>query len=280
MNSRNDVVIGTIKNYGWPEVMPFALSLERCGFIGNKVMFIENISSYCKERLTALGWTLKEVASDSSQSYATARHIPVSDFLNENKDKFRYVLYVDVRDAVFQSNPSIWLENNLKENELVGPSECVLIKDQDVNSRWIKETLGEEIEKSLGNSDVLCCGTIVGGIEPVRYVIQKMCELSKNISGWGYDQAYFNYLTRISPLKEVTRILKMKDSFIATVSWFFCDAWKWKEFLVDETPVFDGNNITVRTPDNSELFCIFHQYDRNYQWKNAIEQKYSEYITI
>ena len=232
MNSRNDVVIGTIKNYGWPEVMPFALSLERCGFIGNKVMFIENISSYCKERLTALGWTLKEVASDSSQSYATARHIPVSDFLNENKDKFRYVLYVDVRDAVFQSNPSIWLENNLKENELVGPSECVLIKDQDVNSRWIKETLGEEIEKSLGNSDVLCCGTIVGGIEPVRYVIQKMCELSKNISGWGYDQAYFNYLTRISPLKEVTRILKMKDSFIATVSWFFCDAWKWKEFLV------------------------------------------------
>jgi hypothetical protein len=275
-----DVVIGTIMNYGWPEVMTFALSLERSGYSGKKVMFIENISSYAKERLSALGWILKEVIADKSQSYATARHIPVSEFLNENKNNFRYVLYVDVRDAVFQSNPSIWLENNLKTTELVGPSECVLIKDQDVNSRWIKETLGEEIEKFLGEHEVLCCGTIVGGIEPVAYVIEKMCEFSKNISGWGYDQAYFNYLTRISPLKEVTRILKMNEGFIATVSWFLCDAWKWKPFLIDEEPIFDGQNILVRSPGSNEPYPIFHQYDRNYQWKAAVEAKYSEVITI
>jgi hypothetical protein len=271
-----DVVIGTIKNYGWDEIAPFTLSLERSGFTGDKVMFVENITPQAQEKLIQLGWQLKQVVADSTQSYATARHLPVRDFLAENQEEYRFVLYIDVRDAVFQSDPSAWLQSHLAPDELVGPSECILIRDQDVNSRWINETMGEDTERWLGDFDVLCCGTIIGGARTVAKVIASMCAKSMIVSGWGYDQAYFNYLLRISPLKEVTRVLKMREGFIATCSWFMSEPWKWAPHLIDESPVFDRDRVLVCVPGSDAPFPILHQYDRDLWWKTAIERKYAE----
>ena len=271
-----DVVVATIKNYDWAEIMAFVVSLDRSGFSGAKIMFNENITETARNKLIHYGWTLVNVIADPTQSYATARHIPVVDYLTEHKDDYRFVLYIDVRDAVFQSDPSSWLEKNLAPDELVGPSECVLIKHQNVNSRWIKETMGEEIERYLGEYDVCCCGTIVGTTQTVLKVVSQMCEMSKNISGWGYDQAYFNYLIRISPLQEVTRVLKMKEGFIATCSWFLCDPHLWKPFLIDDVPVFDYEKVLVYVPGTTTPFPILHQYDRNSFWARAIQEKYSD----
>ena len=270
-----DVVLGTIKNYGWPEIAPFANSLHRSGFSGDKVMFVENITLAAQEKLTALGWQLKQVAADSTQSYATARHLPVRDFLFENRNGYRFALYVDVRDAVFQSDPSAWLEAHLAPAELVGPSECICIGDQDVNSRWIRETMGEEVEKWLAGYEVLCCGTIIGRIRAVAEVVAEMCVKSNFLSGWGYDQAYFNYLVRIPPLQAVTRVLKMREGFIATCSWFLSEPWKWAPYLVDEVPIFDRGRVLVCAPGTEVPFSILHQYDRDPWWKAAIESKYS-----
>lgn len=273
---KQDVVVTTVKNYDWPEIMPFAVSLDRSGFIGTKIMFIENVTQKAKDKLNHYGWTLVDVVADPAQSYATARHIPVVEYLLEHGDDYRFVLYIDVRDAVFQSNPSIWLENHLVPDELVGPSECVLIKNQNVNSRWIRETMGEDVEKWLGEYDVCCCGTIVGTTAAVLEAVTQMCEMSKKLSGWGYDQAYFNYLIRISPLKELTRVLKMKEGFIATCSWFLCDPELWKPFLIDDVPVFDHKNVLVYVPGTTTPFPILHQYDRNSFWARAIQEKYSD----
>ena len=272
-----DVIVTTVKNYDWPEIMPFAVSLDRSGFSGTKVMFIENVTQKAKDKLIHYGWTLIDVVADPAQSYATARHEPVVEYLKKHKEDYRYVLYIDVRDAIFQSDPSAWLENNLGASaELVGPSECVLIKHQDVNSRWIRETMGEETETWLGDYDVCCCGTIIGLTRTVLYVVEKMCEMSKKISGWGYDQAYFNYLIHISPLKEVTPILKMKEGFIATCSWFLCDPEIWKPYLVDDVPIFDMERVLVCVPGTNIPFPIVHQYDRNAFWAQAIREKYSD----
>jgi hypothetical protein len=271
-----DVVIGTIKNYDWPQIAPFANSVHRSGFSGSKVMFVENITSLAHQKLAGLGWQLEAVVADPAQSYATARHLPVRDFLAANWESYRFALYVDVRDAVFQSDPSTWLEAHLAPAELVGPSECVCLGDQDLNSRWIRETMGEEAEKWLSGFEVLCCGTIVGRAGAVAEVVEKMCELSQKISGWGYDQAYFNYLLRIPPLQAVTRVLKMREGFIATCSWFMLEPWKWAPYLIDEAPVFDRERVLVCVPGSGVPFPILHQYDRDLWWKAAIESKYSD----
>jgi hypothetical protein len=272
-----DVIVTTVANYGWPEIMAFIVSVERSGFSGDKVMFMQNVTQDAQDRLRSKGWTLIEVVADPSQSYATARHIPVRDFLKDNIERYRYVLYVDVRDAVFQSDPSLWLENNLSPAEIIGPSECMLIKHQPTNSEWIRNTLGQEVLDWLGEYDVLCCGTIVGTIKAVSYVVEKMCEYAAKISGWGYDQAYFNYLLRIPPLKEVTREVNMSSGFIATCSWYLsCYEAVWKPWVNDVWPIFDKENAVVYTPGSDVVFPILHQYDRDVSLAEAIQRKYSE----
>ena len=271
-----DLVLATVANYGWAEMMAFVVSLDRSGFSGEKVMFIQNVTTDAQDRLRAKGWTLIDVVADSSQSYATARHIPVRDYLQQHKDEFRFVIYVDARDAVFQSDPTIWLENNLYPAEIIGPSECMLIKNQPTNSEWIRNTLGQEVLDWLGEHDVLCCGTIVGVQKAVSFVIDKMCELSEKVSGWGYDQAYFNYLLRISPLNEVTREVRMSDGFIATCSWYLSCPAHWAPWVNDVWPNFDRDKVMVCAPSTDVAYPILHQYDRDSWWSEAIQRKYSE----
>ena len=276
MNRPQDILLTTVKGFGWPEMSAFIISVERSGFSGDKIMFIEDVPEDARDRLVSKGWQLVNVVADPSQSYATARHIPVRDYLAENKSRYRYALYIDVRDAVFQSDPSFWLELHLTPAKIVGPSECMLIKNQPTNSIWITQTLGEEVLSWLGEYDVFCCGTIFGEAETVAYTVEKMCELSAKISGWGFDQAYFNYLLRIPPLKDVMRPVRMSDGFIVTCSWYLSCPGHWAPWVNDVVPNFDRSRVLVCPPGSDIAYPLLHQYDRDLWWKEAIERKYSE----
>ena len=273
---KKDVIITTVKDYDWAHIMSFVVSLDRTGFEGEKVIFVENISQQAQNKLTQYGWTSINAVVDPALAYSSGRYEPILKYLSEHE--FRFVIIVDARDVIFQSNPITWLENNLAPYELIGASECVLIKNQNVNSRWVRESMGEEMEKWLGDYDVCCAGTIIGTQIAVVTLCQKILELAKNVSSWGYEQAYLNYLIRIPPLEDITNILKMKEGFIISCSWFLCDSEIWKPFLTDESPIFDHSNTLIYAPNTKIPFSIVHQYDRNWWWKTAIEQKYSDLV--
>ena len=90
-----DAVIGVVKGYGWPQLRNYAISLSRCGFAGDKVLFYEDITAEAISKLSALGFILIafETPEDIRASncspddpiawtrFLRYRHKPVIDFL-------------------------------------------------------------------------------------------------------------------------------------------------------------------------------------------------------
>jgi len=269
----NDVLIGSIKGYGWEEIRPFVVSVDRSGYGGEKVMFTENVTLDATDRLRAYGWQLRPVTADVAQDYGTARHIPVLEFLRTRS--YRYVLYCDVRDLVFQADPVPWLVAHLAPHTLIGASECLRIRDEPTNRHWILTTLGQDALTRLLDEPVLCAGTIVGARHAVIELLAMTCELAMSASGWGYDQAYVNHLLRQPPLAAVTRIPRMREGFIATCSWFLSGPERFTGMYTDEAPVFDIENGRVCAPGTLEPFAILHQYDRDGRWTRRIRERYA-----
>ena len=48
-----DAVMGVAKGYGWPELSNYAVSLAKCGFQGEKILFIDQFRSRPKEPSSA-----------------------------------------------------------------------------------------------------------------------------------------------------------------------------------------------------------------------------------
>ena len=55
-----DAVVGLAKDYGWRELRNYAVSLAKCGFQGEKILFIDQITEEAQTNLTRLGFTLIE----------------------------------------------------------------------------------------------------------------------------------------------------------------------------------------------------------------------------
>ncbi len=267
-----DALIGSIRNYGWPEIKTFVNSVERCGYSGDKIMFVENVEITAMERLHNLGWTLVHVIADPSQNYGTGRHIPVLEFLRDNP--YNYVIYCDVRDLVFQSDPAAWLKEHLAPHELIGASECLRIRDEGTNQSWIVGGLGQAVLNTLWDQDILCAGTIAGTWRAVVDLLTAICQLSRDFSGWGFDQAYVNYLLREPYFKDMTRIAKMEEGFIATCSWFLSGPERFTDKYTDEVPIFDTVTNVVRAPETHAPFAIVHQYDRGGGWEWRMAERF------
>jgi hypothetical protein len=53
-----DAVIGVVKGYGWEELRNYAVSLAKCGFEGEKILFVDGISEEATKNLLRLGFVL------------------------------------------------------------------------------------------------------------------------------------------------------------------------------------------------------------------------------
>lgn len=262
-----DVVISVAKGYGWEELRAYANSLARSGFRGTKLFFVENITAEARKNLIALGFQLIDFQSSNPNFWQT-RHRVASEFMEQNAAKFRYVIWVDCRDLVFQTNPSMWLENNLAPQRLIASGECWLIKDEALNDQWIKETVSPTDYQWLRNEEVCCGGTLAGDSEMMRVFFREMfTRLSANDKI--VDQGLQNYILRISPFKEVLRVPRMREGFAITFSSLArgCP-------LTDERPDFDIQKGLVYAPHSFTPFVIVHQYDRDSQWVRIIDAKY------
>ncbi len=269
-----DVVIGSVRGYGWPEMETFIASVELSGFAGDRIMFTEDVAPELLNKLRLLGWTVMPTHTEPGQDYGTARHIPVLEFLRATE--YRYVVYCDVRDVVFQTDPTVWLEHNLEDTpwQLACASECLRICDQETNQGWIRSTFGEEILQKLMKENILCAGTIAGTHAAVSKLLSLFCELGREVSGWGFDQAFLNYLVRVPPMREITTVPRMREGFIATCSWFLSGPERFTGLYTDEVPVFDTESCLVRAPITLKPFAIVHQYDRGFGWDRIMRERY------
>jgi len=180
---------------------------------------------------------------------AVARYFEVQDYLGRNA--FDRVLMSDVRDVVFQENPS----SLMTEPGLAVSIELdrYTIGTEYWNAKWIKVLYGPETLDQLHDRPVSCSGVSWADGESVSRYLELMTDemLATGFGGvWlqGCDQGHHNYLLWTGRLGD-SRPQASLGSPIATLN------------MADPAELNVDDAGLLRNPDGS-LVGIVHMYDR------------------
>src|SRR6266568_4030817 len=113
-----DLIIGAYTNYNWNHIKYWANSIDRCGFTGDRAVIVYNSDADTVNRLSDLNFDVIVFRQDPiSKNYywpyqnliiVVQRFYDLWQYLNKNNN-YRYVITTDVKDVIFQTNPSDWL---------------------------------------------------------------------------------------------------------------------------------------------------------------------------
>ena len=275
-----DLIIASVKGYGWPQLQAYAVSLCRTGFTGVKLMFVDGITREARENLAALGFQLEDFsASDTGERYVVhGRFAPVVSFLEKHKQDFRFAIWTDTKDVVFQSDPAAWLAAHIAPSRILGAGECWRIKDETVcNARWVQAGFDASTAAWLPEQEACCGGTLAGYTEEVSVALSSVYQMVSE-SRVMNDQAALNYVLRVPPLAGCARVPRLAEGFAVMLA-----AFRSKDFyscvpfdqnlLLDGPPLFDKATGTVYASAGVP-FSIVHQYERDADWKASVEAKY------
>jgi hypothetical protein len=282
-----DVVIGAISNYTFDKIELFCNSLESSGFDGYKVMIVYNVPKSTVDELKRRGWVVIGFGFDErTQSYFYKQnfrimcdrqlhyHQSVLNLHNEFGD-LRYVMAIDPKDVIFQSNPSKWLEENMGDKKINVGSESIRYRDEPWGRENIKEAFGEYIYDICKDNIIYNCGTISGEWKTMSDLflnIYLMCVGSPNQTP---DQAALNILLSFDRYKDITRFTQSEDGWACQAGTTVDEkVVKYnKDKLTEPQPYLDGDVVKTR---EGKPFTLVHQYDRIPEWKSIITKKYNK----
>jgi len=285
-----DAVIGVVKNCSWPYLRNYAVSLAKCGFGGDKILFVDDITSEARKKLLELDFILvdydapglkkKEFNSWEGDPLAWGffgrwRWLPVINWLSPRIAEYRNIVWCDVRDVIFQTDPSEWLAENITADVMLfGASEGGPIKDQSFNANWVQRTSPKDWEW-MKEEEICCSGTFAGEAKIMLDVFKHMYQLHLDIKDpAAFDQGLWNFTARSEPFKKYFRIPKMKEGFCAT-GWP-SKADTFMPYTMDEPPVWDWQDMVCYSPGTHVPFCIVHQYDREPAWATQIRNIFQD----
>src|SRR5271157_547396 len=162
-----DVTITFVHNLSWEDVRPYAVSLVRSGFSGLKLVFVTpGTLPEVRYNLKRLGFVLVEspappVNPEHWDEWGWLRFHYASEYLHGNSE-FRYVIWTDARDVVFQSNVSAWLDRSLSPHSIVVAGLSHTIKDcPSYNDLWVRAVSGSDYNR-IREFEAVACGTFAG----------------------------------------------------------------------------------------------------------------------
>ena len=282
-----DMVIGFITGYSFDKIKPWVNSLDRSGFTGTKAMICYNISYSVAEELTKRGYTIfafkkndatKMLEYKEDFSIMVDRFLHLWYFLNRLKGQYRYIITTDVKDVVFQSNPSLWLEKNLGDKKINAACESMHYKDEDWGTHNLLKSFGPVIHEAYKDNLIFNAGVISGDFDTMLDVflnIYMLCQgTDKHIEGGGGpDQAAWNILLGMKTYHDVARKTMSEEGWAAQLGTTGPQiAGKYGHLLVEKPPVLEYNTVCTSA---GEPFSIVHQYDRVPGLKELIEEKYA-----
>lgn len=272
-----DAVIGVILGYGWDEISVWANSLTQTGFSGARVLIALGADPDFVAKLGVAGFTvLQPHATERLRMnggfapFLVERFQLIANYLAATD--YRFVVLTDVRDVVFQDNPSLWLQAHL-DGGLLASSEGVRIGDEWWGSHILESAFGKDALNSVRDRISHNAGIIAGKPEHCRRLCLDIVRLCTQEHETGADQAAYNLILNEEPWRQAVKTVRHD------VPWA-CQAGtvadprqlpQLRDALLEAEPVFDG--AFVRTT-GGEPYAIVHQYDRVPRWREFFEARY------
>ena len=283
-----DLVVGAITNYNFDAIEPWVNSLEKSGFTGDKAMICYNVSFDTINELTKRGFKVYGFERNEEErrleytkpnfNIVCERFHHLWAILQNFKDEYRYIITTDVKDVIFQRNPSEWLEANIGQKKIVASSESMYYKDEEHSNFALYSNYGPAIYSAYNNKLIYNAGVMAGDIETMLDVfmhIYLLCDAAPshwNQHGGGPDQPAYNLLMHTKVYQDISRHTPSEDGWAAqlgTTGSYIAD--RYGDKIVDPAPIMiDGKVCTTA----GEPFYIVHQYDRIPEWKNVILEQY------
>lgn len=281
-----DIVIGAITGYSFDKIEPWVNSLDRSGFDGVKAMLCYNIDYSVAEELVKRGYMILALGQDETNkklvynkdfNIVVERFLHLWYFLRKLQGDYRYVITTDVKDVVFQTNPSTWLEQNMGDKKINVACESIRYRDEEWGNHNLFKSFGPMIYEANKDNLIFNAGTLSGEFKTITDLflnIYQWCNTTTHYieGGGGPDQAALNILLNMHPYKDVTRFSMSEEGWAAQLGTTGPQiAGKYGAKLVEKSPILVDN--TVCTSEGNP-FALVHQYDRT-PWKEIIEKKYA-----
>lgn len=254
-----DLIVGCISNYSPQHIKQWVNSINKSGFTGDKIMISFGVPQETLEFLNESGF---EVYSFQPNG----RHIVIERFyalwaLLSSLDSYRYVITTDVKDVIFQLNPSKWLEDNMGDKKILVSSECLKYVDEDWGNTNLNLSYPQFYEQNK-NHTIYNAGTIAGDFEYMRDFVLHVFNLSLIGNDPQPDQAALNVLIHTNPFKDKVLFANQEDGWCCQLGTTLDPKVKDKyaSNLLETPPTYDSEGKLYN--NKNELFYLVHQYDR------------------
>ncbi len=236
-----DLIIGMAGGYSDEQLKPFVNSLKRTGYCG----------PYCLLRENPL-----------PQHPIVSRFKLIADFLEVTKN--RYVICVDTKDIVFQSNPIVWLEQYMGDHEIVVRGEGTVYRENSGNRKNMIEAFGPDAYEQISRYEVVNGGVIAGR----SAVVKKLC-------GEIFDLCLTD--------QRLARFTPTYDDMLPDQSALNLRLWSYKTFITHAADAFvfhvsDQDNFkdgVMRVPGGEIPYCMFHYWVYSW-WKDKVLERYRD----
>ena len=277
-----DLIVGCATNYDWSKLKYWVNSINRSGFEGDKVLILMNCDKDTVKKISDSGFSIIAFNQDtegnlkyeSSMMVHVERFFHIYQLLKDNL--YRYVITTDVKDVVFQQNPSVWLENNFTDNDdLVFSSESMKYKDEPWGNQNLMETFGLQIYEDFKKNTIFNVGVLAGRGYAMKDLMMNIFASCMHRPIKICDQSTFNFLISQHPYLKTSKYTKSEDGWACQLG-TTADPSKieqFRPFLLEPSPKMVDNKVVTSTGIE---YTIVHQYDRVPEWKKVIEAKYND----
>ena len=277
-----DLIVGCATNYDWSKLKYWVNSINASGFEGDKVLILMNCDKDTVQKVTDAGFSIIAFNQDGqgNLTYQSQLMVHVERFIHIYKllkdNLYRYVITTDVKDVIFQKNPSEWLEQNLvKEEHLVFSSESMKYKDEPWGRENLTQCYGQGIYEDFKNNTIFNVGVLAGRGYAMRDLVLQLFLNCINRPIPIVDQAVFNVMISRHPYIESSMYTASETGWACQLG-TTADPSKiesFRPYLLEPSPKLEGDKVL--TSEGKE-FTIVHQYDRVPEWKKVIEAKYDD----
>jgi hypothetical protein len=280
---KKDLIVGCYTGYDWDKIKFWANSIDRCGFTGDKMMVVYHSDLNTAQILAGKNFKLYAFNQDPQTGnlyfpddliIVVRRFIDLWNFFSDmDLDQHRYVIHTDVKDVVFQTNPSTWLTNNMGSAQILASCESI----QYQHEPWGNENMANSfpaVYPRIKDKPIWNCGVQAGIPTVMKDLWLNIFNMCTGNPVPNADQAAYNVLLNSEPYKSITKFAMSEDGW-ACQAGTSVDPSKMHTFqphLIEPQPIWMNE---MACTSNGLPHAVLHQYDRIPDWKPIVERKYS-----
>jgi len=269
-----DLIIGAIMNYYPKDVACWINSIRDVGFTGDVI--VVDYGSHPDTIAYLEKWGVKVYTAQLN-----GLHIVVQRFYTMftilhmlNVCDYRCVFATDVKDVIFQKNPSLRFKDGNRQAAILASNENIQYEYEDWGRDNLKKTF-PHLYEFMKWQYIYNAGTIAGEFELVRDLFLHIFHLSLiGIQGDPQpDQAAYNILINTRPFINNVYFCEDGDAWVANLgtTWDPTKRDKYAPYWYDPAPKIVDSKVLNQ---KDQEYVIVHQYDRVPDLKEKIINKF------